>query len=153
MSTSGTGQAPGLLEIVDDTDWTRPTPGTDPLAVEYFRRCAEGTLSIERCADCGSSQHYPRGICMACGAVPDLVPVAGTGTVYSFTIVRQSGTPPFADMLPYVLALVDLDEGPRLMGNITDCDPTAVTVGARVQAYMLRATQEIAIPLWRLAES
>jgi uncharacterized OB-fold protein len=139
------------LEVVDVETWTRPLPGNDPLANEYFRLCAAGTLTIERCPECRSAQHYPRGICMRCGATPVFEAVSGLGTVYTFSIVRQNGVPPFKGMVPYVLALVDLDEGPRLMGNIVDCDPEEVEVGDRVRAFVLRANPEVGIPQWRLA--
>jgi len=151
MSPQTQEPASTQLEIVDVDPWERPLPGNDPLARDYFKLCAEGTLTIERCPDCSATQHYPRGICMQCGATPVLEPVSGRGTIYSFSIVRQSGVPPFKDSLPYVLALVDLDEGPRLMGNIMDCDPETLAVGDRLQAFIMRANPEVGIPQWRPA--
>jgi uncharacterized OB-fold protein len=61
-------------------------------------------------------------------------PVAGSGHIYSFTIVQRPPTPAFAEDVPYVVALVDLDEGPRMMTNVIGCDPTDVYVSMRVRA-------------------
>lgn len=138
------------LEVVETTTSERPLPGNDPLAAEYFRRCAAGELTYELCPRCGHAQHYPRGICQGCGATPDLVAASGDGTVYSVTVVRQNGIPPFAGMVPYALVLVDLEEGPRVMGNVVDCDPEEIEIGAAVRAFILRVSPEVGLPMWRL---
>jgi uncharacterized OB-fold protein len=77
---------------------------------------------------------YFRAICRSCWS-RDLhnVEAAGTGTVYSFTIMYSVGDPALADELPYALALVDLDEGPRVISRITG-DPASVRIGDRVRA-------------------
>ena len=61
-------------------------------------------------------------------------PASGKGTVYSFTVIRQNYSRPFRDWIPYVVALVDLEEGPRVMTNLIDCDPETVQVGMAVEA-------------------
>jgi uncharacterized OB-fold protein len=56
---------------------------------------------------------------------------------------------PFRDELPYVIAMVDLEEGPRMMGAITDCDPDAVQIGMPVEVHFVQAAEDIGIPYWR----
>ena len=71
--------------------------------------------------------------------------------MHTFTIVRQMGMRPFRDELPYVVAMVELDEGPLIMGNVTDCDPEAVQIDAPVTVHFVRAADDVGIPYWRLA--
>jgi uncharacterized OB-fold protein len=136
--------------IIPESGWAKPLPQVDPLTEHYFRAAANGTLLIERCPECKHAQHYPRGVCTECGAAPQWEAVSGTGTVYTFSIVWQSGAPGFKQEMPYVVALIDLDEGPRLMGNITGCPVEDVKIGARAEAYVVRADEEIGIVQWRL---
>jgi uncharacterized OB-fold protein len=140
------------LEVVDHTDtWVKPIPDVDPLSREYFKAASDGTLLIQRCPACGHAQHYPRLVCERCAATPEWEAASGRGTVYTFTVIRQAGMPGYADELPYVVALVDLDEGPRLMGNITGCDPADVHIGQPVAAYVVRIAADIGLVEWRLA--
>ncbi|MEU6849642.1 Zn-ribbon domain-containing OB-fold protein [Actinacidiphila alni] len=151
MTSETVRGAQGTLEIVDVIDsWTKPVPDLDPVSTTYFRAAHDGTLLIQHCPACGTRQHYPRLVCRHCAATPEWEAASGLGTVYTFTVVRQAGMPGFQDG-PYVIALIDLDEGPRMMGNITDCPVDDVRIGARVQAYQLRIADGIGLPQWRLA--
>jgi uncharacterized OB-fold protein len=77
--------------------------------------------------------------CRHCGGPVAFEPVAGTGTVHSFIVVRYPAVPGYADALPYVVALVDLDEqaGLRLSARIVDVDPAEVAIGQRVRAEIV----------------
>lgn len=100
----------------------------DPTTEEFWQACAKGCLTVQRCNGCGSHQFYPRRHCLGCeGSDLEMVVSTGEGTIYSLTTVRI----PVTDELPppYLLALVDLDEGPRLLTNI---DATAASIGDRV---------------------
>ncbi|MFK8019943.1 MAG: Zn-ribbon domain-containing OB-fold protein [Pseudomonadales bacterium] len=101
---------------------------------ERFRAaCEKHELSLQSCSDCGEKQFYPRVICAACGG-KDLSwqAAAGQGTVASFTVVRQAIDPKFSAMVPYVVALIDLQEGPRIMSVVIDAAPEEVGVGDAV---------------------
>jgi uncharacterized OB-fold protein len=69
--------------------------------------------------------------------------------VHTFTVVRQYGGEPYKSELPYVVAVIDLAEGVRMMGNVTGVDPDQVRIGLEVEAYALQADDKIAIPYWR----
>jgi hypothetical protein len=71
--------------------------------------------------------------------------------VYTFTIIRQFGMKPFRDELPYVIAMIDLEEGPRIMGDIPDIDVDTVTIGMPVEVLFTKAADDIGIPRWRPA--
>jgi hypothetical protein len=73
--------------------------------------------------------------------------------VHTFTIVRQNGQPPFEDELPYVVAMVELEEGVRMMGNVTGCAVESVRIGVPVEAYAVECGDGLAVPFWRPAAS
>jgi uncharacterized OB-fold protein len=79
------------------------------------------------------------------------VTATGEGTVYSFTVIRQNPSRSFRHLLPFVVALVDLDEGPRMMSNIVGCDPGAVAIGARVKVRFEPVSEQASLPLFELA--
>ena len=76
---------------------------------------------------------------------------SGRGTVYSFTVTHQNQAPGFREELPYVLAVVELAEGPRLMTNIVECAPDAVRIGMPVEVVFDDVTPEVTLPKFRPA--
>jgi len=114
----------------------KPAPEPDDVTAFYWRGAAEGTLLVLRCAACGFLSHPPDVSCARCGAaVLDPAPMSGLGSVYTFAIVRQAFDPMFLPEVPYVVALVELDEQPGLvlLTNIVDVDVDAVEIGMRVE--------------------
>lgn len=120
----------------------KPGPVTTALTEHYWQAAAAGRLLVQRCGRCGQHQHYPAAMCRLCWS-EDLswIEAKGTGTVWTFTVVGMPGHPAWRDETPYVLALVELDEGPRLMTNVVDCPADSVHVGQRVQLTSLRDGQ------------
>ena len=86
-------------------------------------------------------------------ATPEWIETSGKGQVYTFTVVRRHGVEPFSSLTPFVLAMIDLPEGVRLMGNITEVDVDNVHVGQNVEAYAIRIDESMALPLWRPTQS
>jgi uncharacterized OB-fold protein len=128
----------------------RPAPRPDPESAQYWAATLDGRLVVQRCTSCGHHQLYPRAHCLQCRSPVEWVDASGRGTVYSYTIIRQNFSRAFRDLLPYVVALVDLDEGPRLMTNIVNCDPADVRIGAPVQVHFEPVSDEAALPLFEL---
>ena len=92
---------------------------------------SEGRFLIQRCQDCARHIYFPRELCPHCGSVAvSLVAPSGLGTVYSTSVVRRKP----ADGGDYNVALIDLDEGVRLMSKVEQLAPDAVTIGLRVRA-------------------
>jgi len=85
---------------------------------------------------------------MRCHGVVEWVTASGRGTVYSRTIIRQNPSRSFSHLLPFVVALVDLDEGPRLMTNIVGCIPEDVRIGDRVRVRFEAVSEAAALPLF-----
>ena len=121
-------------------------PQIQPEAAEFWAGSVRGELRVQRCTTCGLHQHYPRSVCSHCGAgTIEWVTAAGTGTIYSFTVIRQHGIPPFRTDVPFVVALVDLDEpGARILGRMPTLDPVDAHIGMRVRATFLPASEDAA---------
>jgi uncharacterized OB-fold protein len=102
-------------------------------------------LLIQRCASCGHHQYYPRPICLACQATDlALVEASGRGRLYSFTVVHRSVNPRF--QAPYTVALVDLEEGPRLLTHLIDSRPDETRCDAPVRLAWLEGGAEMPLP-------
>lgn len=131
----------------------RPVPDVTPESRAYWAAAAEGRLLLSECDDCGLVYHYPRALCPDCFSENvDWREATGTGEVYSYSTARtMSGWPD--DDLPLVVAYVELDEGPRVMTNVT-ADPETVEVGTRVAVrYVDTEEEDVAIPVFRPTES
>ncbi|MFM8971115.1 MAG: Zn-ribbon domain-containing OB-fold protein, partial [Actinomycetota bacterium] len=76
-------------------------------------------------------------------------PAAGTGTVYTYSVVHSNDLPPFNERVPYVAAIVELDEGPRVMTDIEGVTPDAVEIGMRVSVDFRPISDDITIPVFR----
>lgn len=113
----------------------------------WWEGCGRGELVLQRCRTCEAVQHRPRAICASClSSDIDHFVASGRGTVYSHTVTHQNGMPGFRDACPYVLAYVDLEEGPRLMTNIVGCDPETVTIGMAVRVDCVETGGGLGVP-------
>lgn len=121
-------------------------PRITPEAAEFFAGTVRGELRVQRCSTCGLHHHYPRLACPHCGSVAvTWVTASGLGTVHSYTVIRQQGIPPFAEQVPFVVALVDLDEaGARFVAQLPTVTPDAAAIGMRVRARFRPASDRVA---------
>jgi hypothetical protein len=110
-----------------------PRPALDQETRAYWEGAARHELVLQRCLACGRVQHRPRALCAGClsGDVRSFV-ASGRGTVHTYTVTHQNQAPGFREALPYVLAYVDLEEGPRLLTNVVGCEPERVRIGMPV---------------------
>jgi len=136
---------------VTDAGWVKPVPFFDNVTRPYWQAAREHRLTYQECPACGHRQFYPRAMCTACAGDPEWRDASGRGTVHTFTVIRQYGGAGFKDELPYVVAMIDLEEGVRMMGNITDVDPEAVRIGDAVEVRFVDVDDRIAVPMWRPA--
>ena len=117
--------------------WTKPLPNIDHDNAPFWEGLRRHELLVLRCKHCGAS-YWPAAYCRTCAPEPffgnmEWVPASGMGTVFAFNIHRVAFLPSFADDVPYVYALVTLDEGPNFGTNIVGCAPVDVRIGMRVQ--------------------
>lgn len=131
------------------TSLPTPAPAVTPETKPFWDATAEGKLVLPKCNGCATVIWYPRGICPEChGTDIGWIDASGRGTIYSFTIVRRGG---YARGEPYALAYVELDEGPRMMTNIVDCDLERLEVGQPVQVVFHDTGHGTALPRFRPA--
>ena len=120
------------------------------LDTEFFwAGTAIGELRVQRCGLCGALRHPPGPACLACGATEkqDYQVAAGTGTVYSYVVHRHPPVP--GKQLPIVIALVELTEGVRMLGELHGVDPEQVRIGLPVRVDFARIDDELVLPAWR----
>ena len=111
-----------------------PTPEPNADSRAYWQAARAGRLVVRRCRACGDRHFMPRGQCPTCWSDQlEWVDCDGGGTVYSFSIIHRAPTPDFAGIAPYVIALIDLDEGPRMFANIVGPGALDVQMGERVK--------------------
>lgn len=125
-----------------------PDPKPEPTleTQEFWDATKLGKLMISKCQRCGLYAWYPRSLCPDCSEISmALVEATGTGTIYSFVISRR-GTGIFKDWAPYVVAYVELDEGPRMMTNIIGCNPETIEIGQRVEVTFDQAVEGYPVP-------
>jgi uncharacterized protein len=111
----------------------RLIPPASDLTQPYWDAARRRELVIQRCDSCDHWLFPPRAHCPVCGS-DRLVwrPVSGRGSVYSFTVAHRPPHPVFAEQCPLTIAIVELEEGPRMLTNITGCEPGQVEVGMKV---------------------
>jgi uncharacterized OB-fold protein len=116
------------------TEWNRPLPVVSGETKPFWDACREGRFLIQQCADCERFQYHYRGFCCHCWSsdVRDHA-IAGTGEVFTFTVVERNRMEGFAERVPYVVALVELPEGVKVLSNIVNVDPDAVEIGMPVR--------------------
>jgi uncharacterized OB-fold protein len=130
-------------------DVLRPVVSRD---TEFFwAGTAAGELRVQRCGGCGALRHPPGPACPACGATrPEHIVASGRGEVYSFVVHHHPPVP--GRRLPIVVALVELEEGVRMVGELLDAEPGAVHIGAPVRVAFDRVDESLTLPAWRLRE-
>ena len=123
-------------------------PVISPDTAYFWAGTAAGELRIQCCGECGALRHPPGPACPRCGATrPEYTVAAGTGRVHSYVVHRHPPLP--GRRLPVVVALVDLDEGVRMVGELRGADPHDVRVGAPVRVEFVRIDDEVTLPAWR----
>ncbi len=123
----------------------RPVVGEDNRF--FWEGVERGELLIQRCAGCSRLRHPPRPMCSRCGSDAwDAVRASGRGSVHSFVVPHHPRLPAFPE--PYVVALVDLEEGTRLVTNLVDVAPDQVRIGMAVELRIVRVDRDLALPLF-----
>ena len=125
-----------------------PTP--DDSTQPFWSGTQEGRLRIKRCHACRRAHFYPRPFCPHCWS-EDVVweDATGRATLYTYSVVHQNDLPPFPDRVPYVAAIVELEEGPRHMTNVVDCPFDQLRVGMDLEVTYRQETDEVTLPVFR----
>jgi uncharacterized OB-fold protein len=128
---------------------TAATPEPDPFTRAYWEAAADGRLLLRRCASCGRAHHYPREFCPHCWSEDvEWEPASGRATLHTWSVVHRNDLPPFGERVPYVAAVVDLAEGPRMMTEIVDVPEADLGIGMELELGF-RAEGEFTVPVFR----
>lgn len=121
-------------------------PKPEGLGLEFHRACVgSGVLHLQRCSDCKEFRHPPRWYCPRCHAKGyDFVPVSGEGTIYSMVVNHYTVDRGWADEVPYISAVVQLTEGPRVVGHLRHVEPGGATLGQAVQVVVEPRSEDFA---------
>jgi uncharacterized protein len=123
-------------------------PAVSPDTAFFWDGTAAGELRIQRCGQCGALRHPPGPLCPACGADrPGYVVAAGTGEVYSYVVQHHPPVP--GKTLPIVVALVQLPEGVRVLGELLGVSRERVQIGLPVRVEFVRVDSALTLPAWR----
>lgn len=130
----------------------RIVPGVTPLTGAYWAAAERGVILLQHCVSCGVVVHPPTPVCPGSDR-HDLhwFEASGLGRLASFTSVEHAAHPAVRARLPYLVALIDLDEGPRLICNLVTPDPAALSPGARVAFRLGQAAGGLELPVAHLA--
>lgn len=132
----------------------RPLPAPNAETAPFWSATREHRLTVQRCLECGTPRLYPRSICRKCGSDRmEWMECTGRGTVYSYTVVHRAPSEAFAADVPYVVAIVELSEGPHMMTNVVGCPPDKVKIGMPVRVRFRDVSDELALPLFEPAEA
>jgi len=124
------------------TDDTRP----------FWDACRRRELAIQRCASCGTFRHPPTPVCWKCrGFASDWAVVSGRGTVFTYAVVHRAFLPTLADVVPYIVVVVALDDAPgvRLVSNLVGTKADAVRVGLPVAVVFEDVAPDVTVPRFR----
>jgi len=133
-----------------------PLPTPQPEADFYWARARAHELWLMRCDDCQRTYFYPRPICPHCfSRHTRWVQSSGRGTLYAFAIAYRPPTPAFQDRVPYIAAMVELEDGVRLPTNLVDVEPDSakIHIGMPVEVVFDDVTDAITLPRFRPARS
>ena len=137
-----------------EIDVSKPLPAITTEAKPFWDAAAEQKLMIQRCQECNAWVWTPRPACNECGSEKiEWTQMSGKGEVYSFTVIRQvvgrAASKAFEPDIPYVIAWVDLDEGPRLITNIIGSPVEDVKLGMKVAVQFEKASEKIWLPKFK----
>lgn len=129
-------------------------PGIDVTTRPFWDGAAAGRLVIGHCDDCDDAIFYPRPFCPNCwGENVSWREASGRATLYTWSIVYRNDVPPFASRVPYVAAIVELKEGPKMMTNVIDCEFDALAVGMALEVTFAPLGESLKMPVFRPAKS
>ena len=135
-----------------DAPRDKPLPVVTDENRPFWEGCRQGKLLLQYCDQCHRHQFYPRLYCMQCGSDKlQWAEASGRGRIYSYTIIHRNKTPEFVQDVPYNVAIIQLDEGPRMIANLVDCPTDGAHIDLPVVAVYDDVTPEVTLVKFRPA--
>lgn len=132
------------------SDYSKPLPRGEAYNGEFYQFCQQHELRFQRCKDCSTWRHMPRESCQSCGSFEwTWERSSGKGQLFSWTVIHRALHPGFADDVPYAAAVVELEEGVRLVSHVLDLSPEQLCIGMPVEVVFDDITPEVTLPKFR----
>jgi len=127
-------------------------PAPDLETKPFWDGCKDGRFLIRHCNACGADHYYPRPFCPTCWS-DDVAwkEASGRATLYTYSVVHVNDLPPFGERVPYVAAIVELEEGPRVMTNVEGVEHDALQIGMPLVVEYKPISDDITIAIFRPA--
>ncbi len=137
--------------VSDETGWKpRFTPNPTDLAAEFYAHCARRELRFQRCEDCGTWRHPPRVLCGRCASERwQWALSSGRGRLFTWTVTHQPLVPAFAEAVPYVVAVVELEEGVRLVSGLRGIEAAELELDLPLEVGFEIASETIGLHYFR----
>jgi uncharacterized OB-fold protein len=140
------------MTVTEGVRFDLPTP--DDTTRAFWDATTRGVLLIKRCRACGRAHFYPRPFCPHCWSEEvEWEEARGRATLYTWSVVHANDLPPFQERVPYVAAVVDLEEGPRMMTNVVDWDSNQLTAGMPLEVVFREQAEGVTVPVFRPARA
>jgi uncharacterized OB-fold protein len=138
--------------MTDTDEVSRPAPLLNDDNHFFWEAARAGRLVAQRCQRCGRFRHPPRPMCPECHSLEfEIIDLAGDGVVYSYAILHHPQNPAFE--YPVLAALIDLEEGVRILSNLVDVDPRGISIGMAVTVDFRPTRHEGAVPVFKPKET
>jgi len=129
---------------------SKPVPVADIDTKPFWDYCKKRELRVQKCLKCGKLHYPPNSICPNClNMGSEWVKLSGKGQVYSFIVVHRRYHPAFAAEIPYVVAIIETEEGIRMLSNVIGCKPDAVKIGMPVEVVYEDVSPEFTLPKFK----
>ncbi len=137
---------------LSDEDMAKPLPVPTDWSRPFWEGAREHMLLLKKCSKCGNIDHPPYLFCTECMAEEhEWIEASGKGTLYAYA-VNTFGVPfPFWDDMPYVVAIIELDEGPRMLSNLIECEQGKIKNGMRLEVVFDDVSPDVTLPKWKPA--
>jgi uncharacterized OB-fold protein len=138
----------------EHSPWTGFVPAITPETAPFWEAADNGTFLLQRCPDCGNTQYHYRALCSFCMSdkIEDY-PSTGKGEVWTYSVVYRNNTAGYGEKVPYVVGLVELEGGVKVVSNIIGGNPENVTFGTKVEAVFAKTEDGQAIPLFKVVDN
>ena len=134
-------------------EYQKPLPKVNADTKPFWDACRNHELRFQKCTECGHVRWPPSILCPLCySSKTEWIRASGKGTVFSFVVYHKAFHPAFEADLPYVVAIVELREGPHFLTNIVGCDPSEISCEMPVDVVWEDITEEFSLPKFRPSE-
>jgi len=142
----------GIQELLglSDEEMVKPLPKPSKWSQPFWDNSKEGKLTLKKCKDCGHIDHPPYMYCTNChGDDSEWIEASGKGVLVAYAINSYMVPFPFWDDMPYVVAMIDLEEGVRMISNVVECDQDNLENGMDLEVVFDKVSDDFTLPKWR----